>query len=177
MAIIHSHIFNNASGSVGNVTISRYKGKNIAKGKICFKSKKQSAAQVCQQIRFKALSDIAFHFYTAIRAGSPHQSWSTSRVQFIGLNQNTVEVDEETLNVTFHPERITFTTGNLTPPVVNIRIQENKRIIHAEWLRQPLSPIAKDEDDLFLVIYDTQEQDSLAYPLGKRGLPGTKKYP
>ena len=77
----------------------------------------------------------------------------------------------------FHPERITFTTGNLTPPVVNIRIQENKRIIHAEWLRQPLSPIAKDEDDLFLVIYDTQEQDSLAYPLGKRGLPGTKKYP
>ena len=125
MAIIHSHIFDNASGSVGNVTISRYKGKNIAKGKICFKSKKQSAAQVCQQIRFKALSDIAFHFYTAIRAGSPHQSWSTSRVQFIGLNQNTVEVDEETLNVTFHPERITFTTGNLTPPVVNIRIQEN----------------------------------------------------
>ena len=106
MAIIHSHIFDNASGSVGNVTISRYKGKNIAKGKICFKSKKQSAAQVCQQIRFKALSDIAFHFYTAIRAGSPHQSWSTSRVQFIGLNQNTVEVDEETLNVTFHPERI-----------------------------------------------------------------------
>lgn len=69
MAIIHSHIFDNASGSVGNVTISRYKGKNIAKGKICFKSKKQSAAQVCQQIRFKALSDIAFHFYTAIRAG------------------------------------------------------------------------------------------------------------
>lgn len=113
MAIIHSHIFDNASGSVGNVTISRYKGKNIAKGKICFKSKKQSAAQVCQQIRFKALSDIAFHFYTAIRAGSPHQSWSTSRVQFIGLNQNTVEVDEETLNVTFHCSRHTYATLQL----------------------------------------------------------------
>ncbi|RGV36647.1 hypothetical protein DWW18_00130 [Butyricimonas virosa] len=177
MAIIHSHIFDNASGSVGNVTICRYKGKNIAKGKIYFKSKKQSTAQVIQQIRFKVLSEQAYHFHAAIRAGSPHQSWSTSRVQFIGMNQNAVEIDKETLNITFHPEQLTFTTGNLTPPAVNVLIQVNERIIHAEWLRQPLSPIAKDEDNLFLVIYDIQKQDSLAYPLGKRGLPGTKEFP
>lgn len=40
MAIFHSHIFDNASGSVGNVTMCKYKGKSIAKGKIFFKKKK-----------------------------------------------------------------------------------------------------------------------------------------
>lgn len=87
-----------------------------------------------------------------------------------------IEIDKETLNITFHSEQLTFTTGNLPPPAVNVLIQANERIIHAEWLRQPLSPIAKDEDDLFLVIYDIQKQDSLAYPLGKQGLPGTKEF-
>lgn len=57
MAIFHSHIFDNASGSVGNVTMCKYKGKSIAKGKIFFKRKKQSPAQVIQQTRFKVLSD------------------------------------------------------------------------------------------------------------------------
>ena len=51
MAIFHSHIFDNASGSVGNVTMCKYKGKSIAKGKIFFKKKKQSPAQVIQQTR------------------------------------------------------------------------------------------------------------------------------
>lgn len=86
MAIIHSHIFDNASGSVGNVTISRYKGKNIAKGKICFKSKKQSAAQVCQQIRFKALSDIAFHF---TRQYEPDHLTSRGRPPGFNLSDST----------------------------------------------------------------------------------------
>lgn len=40
-----------------------------------------------------------------------------------------------------------------------------------------LSPLAKDEDDIYLVIHDTKEQDTLAYPLGKRGIPGTKEIP
>ena len=43
MAIFHSHIFDNASGSVGNVTMCKYKGKSIAKGKIFFKKKNKPA--------------------------------------------------------------------------------------------------------------------------------------
>ena len=60
---------------------------------------------------------------------------------------------------------------------VEVHIQENERIVRAEWFRQPLSPLAKDEDDIYLVIHDTKEQDTLAYPLGKRGVPGTKEFP
>ena len=161
MAIFHSHIFDNASGSVGNVTMCKYKGKSIAKGKIFFKKKKQSPAQVIQQTRFKALSDLSYHFYAAIQAGFPRQSWSTARPRF----------------VTIRLERVTCTTGNLTPPAVEVHIRENERIIRAEWFRQPLSPLAKDEDDIYLVIHDTKEQDTLAYPLGKRGVPGTKEIP
>ena len=96
MAIFHSHIFDNASGSVGNVTMCKYKGKSIAKGKIFFKKKKQSPAQVIQQTRFKVLSDLSYHFYAAIQAGFPRQSWSTARTRFIGMNQNAVEIDAET---------------------------------------------------------------------------------
>ena len=177
MAIFHSHIFDNTSGSVGNVTMCKYKGKSIAKGKIFFKKKKQSPAQVIQQTRFKALSDLSYHFYAAIQAGFPRQSWSTARTRFIGMNQNAVEIDAETLDVTIRLERVTCTTGNLTPPAVEVHIRENERIVRAEWLRQPLSPLAKDEDDIFLVIHDTKEQDTLAYPLGKRGVPGTKEFP
>lgn len=112
MAIFHSHIFDNASGSVGNITICKSKGKNIAKGKIFFKSKKQSPAQLIQQTRFKVLSDLSFNFCTAIQAGAPHQSWSTARTQFIGINQHAVEIDKDTLAITIHRERITCTTGN-----------------------------------------------------------------
>ena len=176
MAIFHSHIFDNASGSVGNITICKSKGKNIAKGKIFFKSKKQSPAQLIQQTRFKVLSDLSFNFCTAIQAGAPHQSWSTARTQFIGINQHAVEIDKDTLAITIHRERITCTTGNLIPPIVNIHIRENECIVHAEWLRQPLSPIAKDEDNLFLIIHDTQKQDTQTYPLGKRGYPGTREF-
>lgn len=177
MAIFHSHIFDNASGSVGNITMCKYKGKSVAKGKIFFKRKKQSPAQVIQQTRFKALSDLSYHFYAAIQAGFPRQSWSTARTRFIGMNQNAVEIDAETLDVTIRLERVTCTTGNLTPPAVEVHIRENEYVIRAEWFRQPLSPLAKDEDDIFLVIHDTEKHDTLAYPLGKRGLPGTKEIP
>ena len=168
MAIFHSHIFDNASGSVGNVTMCKYKGKSIAKGKIFFIKKKQSPAQVIQQTRFKALSDLSYQFYAAIQAGFPRQSWSTARTRFIGMNQKAVKIAAETLDVTIRLERETCTTGNLTPPAVEVHIRENERIIRAEWFRQPLSPLAKDEDDINLVIHDTKEQDTLAYPLGKR---------
>ena len=176
MAIFHSHIFDNASGSVGNITMCKYKGKNIAKGKIFFKKKKQSPAQLIQQTRFKALSNLPFYFCTAIQAGAPHQSWSAARAQFIGINQLAVEVDKATLATTIRREKITCTTGNLIPPVVNVHIRKNERIIYTEWLRQPLSPLAKDGDNLFLIIHDTEEQDTLTYPLGKRGCPGTKEF-
>ncbi|MFR7879186.1 MAG: hypothetical protein ACLU4J_23900, partial [Butyricimonas paravirosa] len=129
MAIFHSHIFDNASGSVGNVTMCKYKGKSIAKGKIFFKRKKQSPAQVIQQTRFKVLSDLSYHFYAAIQAGFPRQSWSTARTRFIGMNQNAVEIDAETLDVTIRLERVTCTTGNLTPPAVEVHIRENERIV------------------------------------------------
>ena len=87
MAIFHSHIFDNASGSVGNVTMCKYKGKSIAKGKIFFKKKKQSPAQVIQQTRFTVLSDLSYNFYAGIQAGFTRQYWSTERTRFIGLNQ------------------------------------------------------------------------------------------
>ena len=44
MAIFQSNLFDKASGSVGNVTMCQYKGKNVAKGKIFSKKKKQSPA-------------------------------------------------------------------------------------------------------------------------------------
>lgn len=177
MAVYHSHLFDNASGSVGNITLCKHGKQNVVKGKIFFKKKKQSPAQLIQQTRFKVLSDLSFGFNEAIRAGFPHLSWSAARAKFIGINQNAVEIDEQSLAATIFRERLTFTQGNLTPPEVSVRIRENERMIRAEWFYQPLSPTAKDEDDVFLVIYDTEECDTCVYPLGKRGTPGTMEIP
>jgi len=177
MAIYHSHLFDNASGSVGNVTLCKRGKQNVAKGKIFFKKKKQSPAQIIQQTRFKVLSDLSFRFQEAIRAGFPHLSWSAARAKFIGINQQAVEIGQESLAATILPERITFTQGNLRPPEVNVRIREEERIIRAKRFYQPLCPLAKDDDDVFLIILDTGRQDTHAYPLGKRGTPGTVEIP
>lgn len=177
MAIFQSNLFDKASGSVGNVTMCQYKGKNVAKGKIFSKKKKQSPAQRVQQVRFATLSKLSFRFCNTLQASFRGQSWSTARAAFIGTNQNAVEVDEETLAVTIHPERITCSTGNLLPPAVAVTCNDGERRIHAEWFRQPLSPVAKDKDDLFLAIFDQKAKKDIVYPLGKRGEPGKADFP
>ena len=177
MAIFHSHLFDKASGSVGNVTMCHYDGKNVARAKIFIKSKKQSPAQRVQQIRFATLSDLSLGFYNALKKGYRGVSWAKARALLIGTNQNAVEVDEETLAVTVHLERITCSTGNLLPPTVAVTCNDRGRRIHAEWFRQPLSPVAKDEDDLFLAIFAPKAGSDLVFPLGKRGNPGKADFP
>ena len=177
MATFNSHLFDNASGSVGNVTMCRFRNRNVAKAKISFKSKKQSPAQRVQQARFSVLSDLARYFCPAVQAGFPGKSYSEARVLFIGMNQKNVKVDEETLAATVLWERLTFSKGNLTPPAVEITIHHENREVHVKWLRQPLSPVAKDADDITLVLFDTAIQRARVYPLGKRGTPGETRFP
>ena len=74
MAIFDSHLFDNASGSVGNVTMCRFRNRNVVKAKISFKSKKQSTAQRVQQARFSILSALARYFCPAVQAGFPGKS-------------------------------------------------------------------------------------------------------
>ncbi|MBC5622300.1 MULTISPECIES: hypothetical protein [Butyricimonas] len=177
MAIFDSHLFDNASGSVGNVTMCRFRNRNVVKAKISFKSKKQSTAQRVQQARFSILSALARYFCPAVQAGFPGKSYSEARTLFIGMNQKSVEIDEETLAATVHRERLTFSKGNLTPPAVEVTIHHENREVHVKWQRQALSPVAKDADDITLVLFDTVTQKSRVYPLGKRGTPGETAFP
>lgn len=177
MATFNSHLFDNASGSVGNVTMCRFRNRNVAKAKISFKSKKQSPAQRVQQARFAVLSDLARYFHPAVQAGFPGKSYSEARTLFIGMNQKNVKVDEETLAATVLWERLTFSKGNLTPPAVEVILHHENREAHVKWQRQPLSPVAKDADDITLVLFDTAIQRARAYPLGKRGTPRETRFP
>ena len=56
------------------------------------------------------------------------------------------------------------------------RPHENREV-HVKWQRQALSPVAKDADDITLVLFDTATQRSRVYPLGKRGTPGETAFP
>ena len=97
-----------------------------------------------------------------------------------GRLEHAEKVMETVLSSVEYIEGIEATLVNVVAVAVRKvigEIDENERIVRAEWFRQPLSPLAKDEDDIYLVIHDTKEQDTLAYPLGKRGIPGTKEIP
>lgn len=177
MATFNSSIFGELTGSIGNVTACKYRDKNVVKSKIRVKSKKTTLPQQAQRTRMKVLSELAHELHLAIREGHPGQSWSAARTAFIGANQAAVEIDAETLAVTMHHDLITCSGGNLTPPSVHVTLRDSERVVHAEWFRQPLSPVAKDEDDLYLALHDTTKGKSRVYPLGKRGVPATTEFP
>lgn len=174
MAIFNSTILEGASGSVGNITLYKYKKKNVVKAKIVFKSKKKSVPQHVQQLRFKILTQLAYTFCQAAIVGFPGDSWSQARRAFIKHNLKAVEIDETTLEATVSLEQVVCSAGKLISPNVQVSFQGADRTLLVKWFRQPLSPIAKDEDDLYIVILDTKEKDTAIYPLGKRGNPGEK---
>lgn len=174
MAIFNSTILEGATGSVGNITLCKYKKKNVVKSKIFFKSKKTSPAQHMQQTRFKLLSQQANMFYHAAIVGFPGASWSEARNAFIKHNQHIVKIDETTSETTIALEEVCCSVGKLTPPDVQASILDDEHTIHVKWFRQPLSPVAKDDDDLYLFLFDTKKQDSFLYLLGKRGTPDEK---
>ena len=175
MAIFNSTILEGASGSVGNITLYKYKKKNVVRAKIGFKKKKKSVPQRVQQLRFKILTQLAYTFCQAVIVGFPGDSWSQARRAFIKHNQKTVEIDEATLEATVRLEQVACSAGKLIPPNVQVSFQDRGRSLFVKWFRQPLSPIAKDEDDLYVVLLDTKEKDTAIYPLGKRGNPGEKE--
>ena len=87
-----------------------------------------------------------------------------------GRLEHAEKVMETVLSSVEYIEGIEATLVNVVTAAVRKvigEIDENERIVRAEWFRQPLSPLAKDEDDIYLVIHDTKEQDTLAYPLKK----------
>ena len=174
MAILNSSILEGASGSVGNITLYKYKKKNVVRAKIVFKRKKKSESQCVQQLRFKILTQLADTFCQTAIVGFPRDSWSQARRAFIKHNQKTVEIDETTLEATVLLEQVVCSAGKLIPPNVQVSFQGADRSLLVKWFRQPLSPIAKDEDDLYIALLDTKEKDTAIYPLGKRGNPGEK---
>lgn len=176
MAIYNSHLFDNASGSVGNVTLCRFRKQNVAKAKIKFKRKRQSPAQQVEQARFSTLSELARAFRQAIRAGFPEKSLSEARATFMGINRKAVDIDEATLASTIHLDRVNCSSGNLTPPSAKVSIRQEDGLVRTTWQRQPLSPVAKDGDDITLVLLDPAKKKTRVYPLGKRGTPGEKTF-
>lgn len=175
MATYQSNLFSDASGSVGNLTLCKRKKKNVVKGKICFKKQQQSLPQKIQRTRFKTLAKLARDFVSPLLKGFPGSSWATARTGFIKVNQNAVEINDDTLAVTVHPERINFSSGNLTPPKMKITIQDQTRTARIEWYRQPLSPVAKDNDDLYVAFHDWSDEPASVNLIGKRGTPGTRE--
>lgn len=175
MAIFNSTILEGASGSVGNITLCKYKKKNVVKGKIVFKTKKKSEAQHIQQLRFKTLTQLAYTFCRAAIEGFPGDSWAQARRAFIKHNQKAVKVNDTTFETIVSLEEIVCSAGKLTPPNIQAHLQEDERTIHTKWFRQPLSPIAKDEDNLYMILLDTRKKDTVVYLLGKRGEPGEKE--
>ena len=160
MAIFNSSILEGASGSVGNITLYKYKKKNVVRAKIVFKRKKKSESQCVQQLRFKILTQLADTFCQTAIVGFPRDSWSQARRAFIKHNQKTVEIDETTLEATVLLEQVVCSAGKLIPPNVQVSFQGADRSLLVKWFRQPLSPIAKDEDDLYIALLDTKEKDT-----------------
>lgn len=171
MATFSSPFFSELKGSVGNITTCKRKDTNVVKSKIFGGKKKSSPAQRAQRTRMKTLSHLSMRLHRAIKAGHPGMSWSAARVAFIAENQQAVDVNEETLEATVNYQLITYSAGNLTPPRARVTVHDAERTVQAEWTRLPLSPLAKDDDLLYLVILDQNREATAVYPCGSRVNP------
>lgn len=171
MATFSSPLFSELKGSIGNITTCKRNDTNVVKRKISGGRKKSSPAQRAQRTRVKTLSHLSIRLHRAIRAGHPGMSWSAARTAFIAENQQAVDVNEETLEATVNYQLITYSAGNLTPPQALVTIHTAKRTVQAEWTHQPLSPLAKDDDLLYLAILDQNREATVVYPCGSRRNP------
>ena len=84
---------------------------------------------------------------------------------------------EEAENPTVDLLTLSLSGGGLRLPLIEAKVDKEKRRVSFQWKQQPLMPFMAKEDRLMGVIHEREEKKSRLVELGTRGTSGEKEYP
>ncbi|MCB6971136.1 MULTISPECIES: DUF6266 family protein [Butyricimonas] len=171
MATFNPTIFQDISGSVGNVTTYKLGDKHVARAKAFEVKDAKTPAQLKQRTRVSVITKLRRSFNAALEIGYCSSSKKVCLNCFMKDNVGKVEVDDD-MNVTLDLLSLSLSGGELDIPRVGAEIEANERQVRFRWERQPLMPRAAKDDRLFGVVYERVLQRSRLVELGTRGESG-----
>lgn len=175
MAIFNPTIYNDISGSVGNVTSYKVGKTQIARAKTGFMKDAKTPKQLQQRTRLSLISKLRRNFITILKTGYCTPSGKTCINCF--TRDNISKVNAEDWN---HPTldllTLSLSGGNLRLPLMEADVNVEKRLVTFRWKKQPLMPFMAKSDRLMGAVYERIEQKSRLVELGIRRESGEKTW-
>ena len=168
MAIFKPTIFQDISGSVGNVTSYKVGKTQIARGKPGFVKDAKTPEQLKQRARLSLITKLRRRFLKVLSVGYCSPSGKVCANCFTRDNIHKVNADLLTLSLS---------GGGLRLPLIEAKVDKKKRQVSFQWKQQPLMPFMAKEDRLMGVIHEREEKKSRLVELGTRGTNGEKEWP
>ena len=172
MAIFKPTIFQDISGSVGNVTSYKVGKTQIARGKPGFVKDAQTPEQLKQRARLSLITKLRRRFLKVLSVGYCSPSGKVCANCFTRDNIHKVNA-EDTENPTVDLLTLSLSGGGLRLPLIEAKVDKEKRRVSFQWQQQPLMPFMAKEDRLIGVIHEREEKKSRLVELGT----GEKEWP
>lgn len=171
MAIFKSTLFSKLRKSVGNLTMYELDEQNVVRGKYDKRDRK-SPAQLAQRARMKKIKKLAYDLIDALYTGFPAKNYTTSINRFVSRNIGLMNPDENYC-VTYDVTKLQLSSGELLPPKVTAVINREAKTVTFTQERQPLRPLAPDEDRVYGIVWGRESRKTLVFPLQLRCEPGS----
>lgn len=171
MAIFDPTIFQNISGSLGNITTYKLGDKQVARRKSCFVRDAKTPGQLKQRARVQFITSLYRSFITVLKAGHSTSSQKVCSNCFMRDNIKKVEVDDD-MNATVDLVSLSLSGGGLGIPKIGAGVMVEERQVLFRWERQPLTPKMSKDDRLFGVVFERVKRRSRLVELGLRGEDG-----
>ncbi len=175
MAIFKPTIFQDISGSVGNVITYKIGKTQIARGKPGFVKDAKTLEQLKQRARLSLITKLRRRFLKVLSVGYCSSSGKVCANCFTRDNIHKVNV-EDVENPTIDLLTLSLSSGELRLPLIKAEVDKEKRLVIFQWEQQPLMPFMAKEDRLIGVIHEREEMKSRLVELGTRGKSGEKAW-
>ena len=167
MAIFKPTIFQDISGSVGNVTSYKVGKTQIARGKPGFVKDAKTPEQLKQRARLSLITKLRRRFLKVLSVGYCSPSGKICANCFTRDNIHKVNADDVE-NPTINLLSLSLSGGGLRLPLIEAKVDKEKRRVSFQWQQQPLMPFMAKEDRLMGVIHEREEKKSRLVELGTR---------
>ncbi len=165
MAIFESTLFHRLRNSLGNVVTYTYCGKGVLRRKPLQIRNPKTPAQQEVRSRFKAAGNLSAYFREIAPLGFPAPYVVQSHNAFVGANLRMFDVDE---NMQVHPDyrRLVCARGKLEKPLVTVNV--DARQVTAEITEQKISAYCSRNDDIYVVLWESEYKAAVVKRIGKR---------
>ena len=148
----------------------------IARGKPGFVKDAKTPEQLKQRARLSLITKLRRRFLKVLSVGYCSPSGKVCANCFTRDNIHKVNA-EDTENPTVDLLTLSLSGGGLRLPLIEAKVDKEKRRVSFQWQQQPLMPSMAKEDRLMGVIHEREEKKSRLVELGTRGTSGEKEWP